>query len=258
MKKIILPIIFSIIILSTFVMADDNGIWHLTQDIRPGTFGSDESTIGNYYFEDSVLINSTSGRGLTSSSSTDDGIMGESSANDKSAIYGLASNGAYSGYFEGGDFVVANSNVGIGTSNPSSILEISQPIIGTTLRITNGQSINNDYGDIYGGIEFYNPNANNGATNPIQGYIRSVHTRTGTGHSYEDAGLTFGTLSTDGSAVKERMRINYNGNIGIGTTTPSTKLEVVGGVTKTTGGLVIEVRTSNPSSPENGRMWLIN
>lgn len=47
-----------------------------------------------------------------------------------------------------------------------------------------------------------------------------------------------------------------NGSVGIGTLTPVTKLEVVGGPIKATGGLIIETRTSDPSSPETGRMWL--
>jgi len=44
--------------------------------------------------------------------------------------------------------------------------------------------------------------------------------------------------------------------VGIGTTDPQALLEVVGGVTKTTGGLVIETRTDDPASSEDGRMWL--
>ncbi len=47
-------------------------------------------------------------------------------------------------------------------------------------------------------------------------------------------------------------------NVGIGTANPATKLEVQGGPIKATGGLIIETRTSDPSSAElvNGRMWL--
>jgi len=51
-----------------------------------------------------------------------------------------------------------------------------------------------------------------------------------------------------------------DGNVGIGTTDPGTnKLEIVGGTTKTTGGLIIETRDgTDPSGGElvDGRMWL--
>ena len=46
------------------------------------------------------------------------------------------------------------------------------------------------------------------------------------------------------------------GSVGIGTQSPMAKLEIVGGAIKATGGLIIETRTSDPASPETGRMWL--
>ncbi len=51
-----------------------------------------------------------------------------------------------------------------------------------------------------------------------------------------------------------------NGSAGIGTNSPTTKLEVVGGAIKATGGLIIETRTAaqgDPASPATGQMWLI-
>ena len=62
-----------------------------------------------------------------------------------------------------------------------------------------------------------------------------------------------GVPSTDGAT---NGLLVYDGNVGIGTPTPSVKLEIQGGPTKTTGGLIIETRTSDPSTPEDGRMWL--
>ncbi len=52
------------------------------------------------------------------------------------------------------------------------------------------------------------------------------------------------------------LLVGDDGKIGIGTSTPGYKLEVQGGLTKTTGGLVIETRASDPPSPETGQMWL--
>ena len=47
-----------------------------------------------------------------------------------------------------------------------------------------------------------------------------------------------------------------DGKIGIGTSSPNAKLEVQGGPIKATGGLIIETRTSDPSNPVTGQIWL--
>lgn len=59
-----------------------------------------------------------------------------------------------------------------------------------------------------------------------------------------------------GGAFRAYSNAIIDGSVGIGTLAPSTKLEIQGGPTKTTGGLIIETRASDPAGPETGRMWL--
>ncbi len=72
--------------------------------------------------------------------------------------------------------------------------------------------------------------------------------------------LTGGTAGadTDWEILGNDMYSTVTGNIGIGTTTPNTKLEVQGGSIKATDGLIIEVRTDNPTGADlvDGRIWL--
>lgn len=51
--------------------------------------------------------------------------------------------------------------------------------------------------------------------------------------------------------------VTVGGNLGVGTASPTKKLEVVGGPIKATGGLIIETVSADPASPETGRMWLV-
>lgn len=50
--------------------------------------------------------------------------------------------------------------------------------------------------------------------------------------------------------------VDTAGNVGIGNTNPQYNLDV-GGVLNAGGGFIVETRTGNPSSPEDGRMWLV-
>jgi len=54
------------------------------------------------------------------------------------------------------------------------------------------------------------------------------------------------------------MFMTNTGVVGIGTTSPDSnvKLEVVGGPIKATGGLIMETRTNNPTSPAVGQIWM--
>jgi len=81
----------------------------------------------------------------------------------------------------------------------------------------------------------------------------------GTGQYVSAVGSTLTCSTPAGTSqwTTNGTSIYYNsGNVGIGTTDPQAKLEVVGGAIKATGGLIIETRSSDPSSPVAGQMWL--
>ncbi|MCA9459085.1 MAG: hypothetical protein KC550_00890 [Nanoarchaeota archaeon] len=58
--------------------------------------------------------------------------------------------------------------------------------------------------------------------------------------------------------INSSQAVYTDGNVGIGTNNPTHKLEVVGGPIKASGGLIIEVRNSNPVNPQIGQIWIIN
>ncbi len=89
-------------------------------------------------------------------------------------------------------------------------------------------------------------------TGPTQGPPNgnvSAPINVGTTNQVKDAGLGVNAISVFGDGF-------LSGNFGIGATSTIYKLEIYGGVTKTTGGLIIETRTDDPTNPETGRMWL--
>ena len=117
-----------------------------------------------------------------------------------------------------------SGNVGIGVTAPNSRLEISSSSGGgssySAIRLTStsvgGASI--DFG--------------NSSTSDL-GSVRLITEDAGSG-VFDDGVLVFRT-SADGTS-NERMRITSRGNVGIGTTSPTSKLDVAGTVTATNFG----------------------
>ena len=116
-----------------------------------------------------------------------------------------------------GIYVDASGNVGIGTSAPSSKLHL----VGT-LRINN-PSVSGQYMELYtsSGISYYN-SQNNSAF-----YTAFQH-----------------IFNTDGASPAERMRITSAGNVGIGTSSPSTLLHI----SKSTSGEVLRIESTATNS----------
>jgi len=101
-----------------------------------------------------------------------------------------------------------------------------------------------------GQITAFNPN--NQLAKVFLSWLNDVaRIRVGGGGAGASGGLD---IQTTGDT--SRLRILGNGNVGIGTTSPGAKLEVQGGPIKATGGLIIETRTTDPTPPATGQMWL--
>jgi hypothetical protein len=163
-------------------------------------------------------------------------------------------------------------NVGIGTPTPSSALEVvsttsanprgiqttqySEDSIGGQLAIrkvrgTTGSPTAVQSGDHLGSFVFY---GYDGSNFQPAAYIRSTAAESFTTTS-RGAGLEFLTIPAGATSIPERMRIESNGNVGIGTTSPAALLHVNGVIRSgVPSGATGELQLSS----SNGVLWNFN
>ena len=154
------------------------------------------------------------------------GVAGQVRTPGGRAIYGdTYGAGGWAGYFDGKGYF--SGNVGIGTTSPDSKLEIedsgtlgvNKDVLSITNKIPSSATINTTVG-----MNFNLQQSSNAAI--TYGAIR-VGEHLGTGSIKGSMRFMVQNYS-GGFSLEEKMRIESDGNVGIGATFPGSKLEVAG------------------------------
>ena len=187
------------------------------------------TTTGDPYGNRQLTVNSSSGTTAIEVRSATDGdgriIFTDSTSNDS---------GAYKGqirYDQTDDFMSFNTNgnnerlrinssgnVGIGTGTPDTLLHLSGADTAVIRLENTDTTLGND--QIIGGIEFEKQDST-GAGVGIAGAVRLKSMS-----SVGQAASMFFSTSNSGGNDQTRMTLNFDGNLGIGTTSPSYKLHL--------------------------------
>jgi len=157
-------------------------------------------------------------------------------------------------FVTGGSFermrIDSSGNVGIGTISPDTLLEIDSNSA-PTLRISNSKQWGAADSGTVGELQFYMKDDSTPNGTKVAAFIKTTNNA---GSSVPEGELSFGTSLGGGASTNaiERMRIDSAGNVGIGTTTPDSALQVTGTVanSQTTKGVHLGMHASRYAAIE--------
>lgn len=141
--------------------------------------------------------------------------------------------------------ILGNGNVGIGTASPGTKLQIYQPTKDTDALVIHTAVTSSDGAQHYGALSFQEYADKSANYSQIRSYSNL--------YSTWGSQLAFYVTTGGSPTLSEAMRINSSGNVGINTTSPGNKLDIVGGATRTgTHGSGLALYVTSSSAPASG------
>lgn len=140
----------------------------------------------------------------------------------------------------------ASGNFGIGTTTARSLLSVYTAAASSKITLERG-STGMTAGDEYGSIDFYGNDSSSGASGVRARVIGVAEDNVG------KTALAFSTTTSSSATLSEIMRVN-NVGVGIGTTTPVSKLHISTGVDTDSGVVEMVIGGSNGANARTGRI----